>query len=68
MLSTLVFSLVLACAGSLRTVDISAHLIFSSLLLNKFTNALVRSRPLKEIGAEQVRVNNVIRKIDDVMC
>jgi hypothetical protein len=25
-----------------------------SLVLTKFTNALVKSRPLKEIGAEQV--------------
>ncbi|KAG9316811.1 Vps53-like protein [Chiua virens] len=28
----------------------------SSLLLMRFTNALVKNRPLKEIGAEQVRV------------
>lgn len=28
---------------------------FSSLILVKFTHALVKSRPLKETGAEQVR-------------
>jgi hypothetical protein len=27
---------------------------FGSLIITKFTNALVKSRPLKEIGAEQV--------------
>lgn len=26
-----------------------------SLILGRFTNALVKSRPLKDIGAEQVR-------------
>lgn len=28
--------------------------LISSVVLAKFTNALVRSKPLKEIGAEQV--------------
>jgi len=46
-------------ASSLQnTFDVTDNLIFSSLLLIKFTNALVRSRPLKEIGAEQVRLNS----------
>lgn len=31
-----------------------SSLIFSSLILSRFTNALVKSRPLTEIGAEQV--------------
>jgi hypothetical protein len=31
-------------------VDVDLH----SIILVKFTNSLVRSRPLKEIGAEQV--------------
>jgi len=41
-----------------NTFNVTDNLIFSSLLLIKFTNALVRSRPLKEIGAEQVRLNS----------
>lgn len=36
-------------ASSLSVVDID------SVILVKFTNSLVKSRPLKEIGAEQVR-------------
>jgi hypothetical protein len=34
--------------------DASMFRLFGSLIITKFTNALVKSRPLKEIGAEQV--------------
>lgn len=37
-----------------RVGRLSADFVIISLILAKFTNALVRSRPLKEIGAEQV--------------
>lgn len=32
----------------------AAAIVLSRVLITRFTNALVRSRPLKEIGAEQV--------------
>lgn len=34
-----------------------------SLILMKFTNTIVKSRPLKEIGAEQVFILKALYKI-----